>query len=150
MILKRCLACKTFCDAEASPRCFGCGATLPAEAGPARTYVPEALKAGKTSRTLSNTFLAVFSIPSALGCLSIVLARDSEPLARIALGLLLLVGIVLSVLTLTGEGGPGVATAGRTVLKLFAFTAMVGMGLFALGVACVLLMFCACALGLMK
>lgn len=150
MVLKRCPACRTFCDATAAPRCFGCGALLPPETAPARVYVPQALTEGKQSRKVSNVLLAVLALPSAFGCLSIVVSPDSEPVARVLVGLLLAVSATLGILALTGKGGPGVATAGRTLLKLFAFVALVGVGIAALGVALVLLMFCACALGFMK
>jgi hypothetical protein len=149
MILKRCPSCRTLCDAERDARCFACGGELNKAGPPAQVRVPDVLRTSGRDRKSSSALLIIFAVFGGLGVFFIVMNSTVDLGARIPLGVILIAAVILGSLSLGSKGG-AVETVGRSFLKLFAFFGVLILGGAALLIGLLILLFAACATGLMR
>jgi hypothetical protein len=146
MILKRCPSCRTLCDAERDARCFACGGNLSKDGPPVKARVPEVLRTSRRDRKTSSVLHVTFGV---LGAFFVVINPTIEPLLRFILGMLLVAAVILGALSAVMKGTL-VEPVARSLLKLFAFFGILILGGAALVIGLLILLFVACASGLMR
>jgi hypothetical protein len=145
MILKRCPSCRTLCDAERDARCFACGGNLSKDGPPAKARVPDVLRTSRKDRKRSSALLITLAVFGGFGVLFMVLNDTVEPALRFGLGALLLAAGILGALSSVTKGG----AVGIVSKALLGILALFGL-LIVLGIGLLILLFVACASGLMR
>jgi hypothetical protein len=145
LILKRCPSCRTLCDAERDARCFACGGELSKDGPPARARVPEVLRTSRRDRKSSSALLIIFAVFGGFGVFFVAMSDTAEPLLRFGLGALLLAAVILGVWSSMTKGG----AVGIVSKALLGILALIGL-LIVLGIGLLILLFVACAAGLMR
>ena len=138
MMFRRCPTCRTLCDAERDPRCFACGAPLPAA-----VHSPE--QARQVQRETRGDLSAGKFLLALLGGLAVLgwfLSPKSLPI--LFLSLLPLAAVVALLLA---SPDSRFNAAGKVVLTVFAGIGVVALVAIAVGVALLVHFLVACANG---
>ncbi len=135
----RCPKCRTLCDAGADPRCFACGASLPADAVH-RPSVDHG--SGRESIRDLSASRVIFAVVGAMGGLSFFLNL------RGGLGLLIPLGFLIVAVIAGLLLGP--RAAGQALLYALSGIGVVILILGAVAIGLLILLFIACTGGGMR